>query len=499
MNRMLVFSVLGWLPCALAGPALLRVPRADPTSTPPLSSAPVRSHATSLPHSSFSGTPTITGALNASSIGTGIPALGVPPDATTYPSDGGLHAPQPAPFVPAGGVGTNGTTPVYNVRSDFDYQSLVGFLFQLNGRRSFWLNNNFQALVLYAEWIELDLFHHGLARFSDKDFIDAGLTAEDRFLIQFMADQEVGHVTMLSNILGPSAPQQCIYNYPFTKVLEFVDFCQKLTRFAESGVYGFLAHLDSREAATLLGQAISTEARQQMIFRQFEGLFPVPVWFEAAIPQSWAWTLLAPYISSCPANQTRLVWQNFPALEILNQPNPGRINGTETQNATHAVVAQNATVGSNETITNDTNSLNSTIISTGSCQNTTALGQNCHPGITHNRTLPLSWPGRQVWLSWDTPGKPVGPNNSYITSSTAGSPRYVAWATQLNVTYSALTLLNATYGYTIQPNVETYAGDPAINGTMFIAVTDSDLFVTPFNISFLNPHVVAGPALYQAG
>jgi hypothetical protein len=97
--------------------------------------------------------------------------------------------------------------------SDFDYESFV--------------------LALYQEWIELDLFHNGLATFSDQDFMDAGLTAEDRYLIQFMADQEVGHATLLSNILGPAAPPQCTYNYPFTTVREFVDFCQKLTRFGE--------------------------------------------------------------------------------------------------------------------------------------------------------------------------------------------------------------------------------------------------------------------------
>ena len=51
----------------------------------------------------------------------------------------------------------------------------------------------------------------------------------------------------------------------------------QLTRFGESGVYGFLEHLDSRAAAELLLQSITTEARQQMIFRQFEGLFPMPV------------------------------------------------------------------------------------------------------------------------------------------------------------------------------------------------------------------------------
>jgi hypothetical protein len=278
-----------------------------------------------------------------------------------------------------------------------------------------------------------------------------------------MAEQEIGHATMLSNILGGSAPAQCTYNYPFTDVLGFVNFAQKVTRVGESGTYGFVPHLDSREAAQLLLGAVSTEARQQMIFRQFGGLFPMPVWFEVGIPQSWAWTLMAPYISSCPANQTRLVWQNFPALNISTSNN-----------------------------------------SSDACACATDNGDNTMPAITHNRSIPLSQPGQQVNLTWDSPGQAIGPNNSYTTSTSAGKPAYVAWVTQLNVAYSKLTL-NAgggnasTSGYTIQPDLQTYEGDPAVNGTMFVAVTDDDPVLTPFNLSLINVHVVAGPALYQAG
>jgi hypothetical protein len=45
-------------------------------------------------------------------------------------------------------------------------------------------------------------------------------------------------------------------------------------------VYGFLPHLDSRPSAQLLLQSITTEARQQMAYRQLAGAFPMPVWFE---------------------------------------------------------------------------------------------------------------------------------------------------------------------------------------------------------------------------
>jgi hypothetical protein len=110
-------SALGSLPFASASP----VERAVSAEAPPTAS-----HPTSLPHTPYSGKPTTTGALTASSIGTGIvKSASVAPAETNYPSNGKLNDAQPAPYTPAGGVGTNGSIPVYNVKSDFDYESLV--------------------------------------------------------------------------------------------------------------------------------------------------------------------------------------------------------------------------------------------------------------------------------------------------------------------------------------------------------------------------------------
>ncbi|KAF9552296.1 Rds1 protein [Agrocybe pediades] len=346
----------------------------------------------------------------------------------------------PPPPTPADGLGTNGSIPYYHPLSDFDFQSI--------------------NLALNQEWIELDLFHHGLAKFSVEEFEAAGLNAEDRYLIQFMAEQEVGHAMLLTNILGPErAAKQCTYRYPFETVREFVDFCQKLTRFGESGVYGFLEHLNSRDAAQLLLQSITTEARQQMIFRQFEGLFPMPVWFETGITQSMAWTFLAPYLVSCPAENPRIEWQNFPALNIENNPDATPL------------------------------------------YNTSIPGNDTTPAITHNRTIPLSYPGREVYLTWELPGKIVSYNNSYITTTTAGPPKYVAWISQLNTTYTELLDIDGQSGMTYQPFGRVFGDNtaPIVNGTMFIMITDDDIYVTPSNISELNPHIVAGPALYQSG
>ncbi|KAM5342170.1 hypothetical protein ACJ41O_015201 [Fusarium nematophilum] len=201
-------------------------------------------------HGPYTGPPpTTTGALSTSVLAQSVAARPPPPGSFDYPADGKLHGDQPAPYTPSGGVGTSGSAPVYRVQSDFDYQSL--------------------ALA------EFDAY---------------GIGAEDRYLIEYMAEQEVGHATVITNMLGAKAPRQCTYDYPMSN----------------AGVYGFLPHLNSGPAAQLFLQSITVEARQQLVFRQFGGQFAMPEWHTPGIPQSWAWTLLAPYISSCPSNQTRL-------------------------------------------------------------------------------------------------------------------------------------------------------------------------------------------------
>jgi len=343
----------------------------------------------------------------------------------------------PAP-IPNGGVGVrmNDTPPAYAVMSDFDYQSFV--------------------VGLNQEWIELDLFNYGVSRFSEEEFAEAGLGPDDISLIQFMANQEIGHAELLTNIIhngGRAAPLQCKYKYDFDTVRDFVNFCQRLTRWGESGVYGFLPHLDSRDSAQLLLQSITTEARQQMIFRQFSGAHPMPVWFESGISQAMSWTLLSRYLIECPAENPRIEFPIFPLLSVTNEPN--------------------------------------------------LLQDGYNAAITHNRTS-LSQPGDRIELSWESAGKTVSYNNSYNTSIggliNSTQPSFLAFINQLNVTYAPVEVTGENTGYAIQPNgtvFEDTPENPIINGTVHIALTDTDLYVTPYNLSLLNDHIFAF-GLYQA-
>ncbi|EIM92371.1 Rds1 protein [Stereum hirsutum FP-91666 SS1] len=348
---------------------------------------------------------------------------------------GGPVTPSPVP-APAGGIGFN-STPTYKPMSDFDFQSL--------------------NLGLHQELIELDLFHYGLAQFSSQDFEDAGLTPSDQYLIEFMADQEVGHATIFENFLAPNLTQQCTYSYPnFTSVRDWIDFSMKVTRFGESGTFGFLAHLNAQDIASMIFDAIATEARQQMVFRQFEGLFPMPFWFIPSITQSMQWTLMQPYISSCPAGNPNVTWPIFPPLNILNNPYYPDLNLT-------------ADISSNVTA--------------------------------------VTYPGRVVKLTWEEPGAVTGFNKSFTTQSSAGTAKYAAWISQLNTTYTLLEDVNGTSASTIQPsgalfnNVTLFSNStfPLLNGTVYLLITDAAPLVTPYNLSQIEPHIVAGPALYQVG
>jgi hypothetical protein len=52
---------------------------------------------------------------------------------------------------------------------------------------------------------------------------DTGFSPSGDSLVKFMANQEVGHATLLTNMLGEAAPKQCVYNYPYTTASMAID------------------------------------------------------------------------------------------------------------------------------------------------------------------------------------------------------------------------------------------------------------------------------------
>jgi hypothetical protein len=108
---------------------------------------------------------------------------------------------------------------------------------------------------------------------------------------------------------------------------------------------------------------------------------------------------------------------------------------------------------------------------------------------------------RSTDIVFAAPGKNVSYNNSYQTQTMAGSPKFAAFISQLNVTYAPLYDIKDNCAQVKVPGGGIFGNHstPTLNGTIFIAITDADLYVTPFNTSYINTHVVAGPAIFQSG
>jgi hypothetical protein len=181
-----------------------------------------------------------------------------------------------------------------------------------------------------------------------------------------------------------------------------------------------------------------------MSFRQLSGALAMPVHFETGISQSMAWTSLSKYIIGCPDSTPRVGWQIFPALNVTNDlPLP-------SEDSKAAINTQRES---------------------------------------------LTEAGRTVMFQWEAPGQNVSANSSYVTSvaNESATPAFVAWISQLNVTYTPLEITGDSMGQTQQPGGTVFEGidNNIVNDTMFVALTDTDLYVTPYNLSLLNDHILA--------
>lgn len=133
-----VIAILAVAPAVFAAPA----PQAQVTSFGTDSQLPYAPQSTAGPdypivvdengytsatfHGPYTGTATTTGAApGPTTLAASIAPEPLNPTATYYNSAGYPIYPMPAPYTPAGGLGTNGSLPRYMVNSDFDFESIA--------------------------------------------------------------------------------------------------------------------------------------------------------------------------------------------------------------------------------------------------------------------------------------------------------------------------------------------------------------------------------------
>lgn len=74
-----------------------------------------------------------------------------------------------------------------------------------------------------------------------------------------------------------------------------------------------------------------------------------------------------------------------------------------------------------------------------------------------------------------------------MTSTNVGALWFASWVTRLNITYSPSQNISGNTARTVQPTVNTVENEPAINGTIFLVLTDSDLYNASFDPTQFNP------------
>lgn len=141
---------------------------------------------------------------------------------------------------------------------------------------------------------------------------------------------------------------------------------------------------------------------------------------------------------SCPKNNTCMVWQDSPALHVVNHPNANGVNADNTQ---LWQLAGNSTSDPSISITqqriNATTPLQQTSLA-HQLAVTTVMTHSASPAeesCSHGRALPA-----------------VCPRNSYITSTTAGEPKFVPCPGQFNLTHPPLAMTWRNKGKSDQPS-----------------------------------------------
>jgi hypothetical protein len=198
-------------------------------------------------------------------------------------------------------------------------------------------------LGLNFELLELELFTQALNNYTidewknalNNTYFDEQYVEEYINILKFMRDQEIPHSSIIQKLLNNKGAKPCKYNFPVNNPKEFLEISQIATSVGEGSYLGFIPLLDNRTYIEISSSIVTTESRQNTIFR--EGLHLHPFGnqnFDTPLTASQAYTLGSQFIVSCPENNPKIPFTKFPYLDVkLNRNNSTvYINYNDTSN-----------------------------------------------------------------------------------------------------------------------------------------------------------------------
>ncbi|KAI4595067.1 hypothetical protein KJ359_007320 [Pestalotiopsis sp. 9143b] len=173
--------------------------------------------------------------------------------------------------------------------------------------------------ALTLEHLEDTFYREGLAKYTEQDFVDAGYDATFYANLKEVSSDEASHVKFLTGGLtaaGATPVAECTYDFGYTDVKSFLATASILEGVGVSAYLGAAADIMSKTYLTAAGSILTVEARHSAYLRSKLDKSPFPQAFDAPLTLDEVYTLAAPFITSCPADNPTLPVKAFPSLSL---------------------------------------------------------------------------------------------------------------------------------------------------------------------------------------
>ncbi|AEO67297.1 94f3affc-9aaf-488d-8945-6508cf885040 [Thermothielavioides terrestris] len=119
--------------------------------------------------------------------------------------------------------------------------------------------------LLSAEWIIFEFYQQGIERFTDQDFIAAGMPNNTRFRLMEIRNNEAGHLRVFQNMISPTSikPGACKYIFPLSDPHSYLTFMTVLEISSMAFLAGLAQQVKAESARGAIAAMSQTEARHQ--------------------------------------------------------------------------------------------------------------------------------------------------------------------------------------------------------------------------------------------
>jgi len=173
--------------------------------------------------------------------------------------------------------------------------------------------------ALTLEHLENTFYAQALSKFSEQDFLKAGVSPEFYQNLKEISSDEKTHVSFLSGALtaaGVTPTQPCTYNFGDDTVAAFLQVANVLEGVGVSAYLGAAQYITNKAYLTAAGSILTVEARHSAYLRdnQLKRQSPFPSPFDVPLDFDEVYSLAAQFITACPASNPALPVKAFPAV-----------------------------------------------------------------------------------------------------------------------------------------------------------------------------------------